>query len=116
LKAGKALQRGATKMLHNLLLCFLSFWIQGVAERALMWQVEKMWQALEAKLEILNSKQIGRENNLQDKILNLKNKFDELVKSQSARHCEESASGGRRGNLMILSAFLKTRLLPWRSQ
>ncbi|MCX5907453.1 MAG: hypothetical protein NTY64_09775 [Deltaproteobacteria bacterium] len=25
---------------------------------------------------------------------------DELVKSQSARHCEESAPGGRRGNFM----------------
>jgi hypothetical protein len=42
--------------------------------------------------------------------------IDELVKSQSARHCEESASGGRRGNLMVLSAFLKKRLLRWRSQ
>jgi len=26
-------------------------------------------------------------------------KVDGLVKSQSARHCEESAFGGRRGNL-----------------
>ena len=27
-------------------------------------------------------------------------KLDEFVKSQPARHCEESAPGGRRGNLM----------------